>query len=117
MRSLYFFSLLLITAVYVARRCSAQTLPPYITIQNTCSDLQSGIIAAAFNEMVNMAQVAYDRTTEVGDETKSPQDIEAVAFTFNAFFSITEFAGLKDRVGSVLGRRFWTVLSIMLLTS
>ncbi|SRR6266480_1711875 len=85
-----------------------------ITIEpTTCSNINANIITLALNDMVAMAQVAYDRSVGARDGT-SLRDRRVVTFTFNTYFGIRQRDHL-NRLGSVIGRCFW--IAIMQLTS
>jgi hypothetical protein len=86
-----------------------------ITIEpTTCSNINGNIITLALNDMVAMAQVAYDRTVGARDGTTSLRDRGVVGFTFNTYFGLTQ-PGHLNRLGSLIGRCFW--IAIMQLTS
>ena len=72
----------------------------------TCSNINANIIRLALNDMVAMAQVAYDRSVGARDATTPVRDRGIVAFTFNTYFGLTE-PGRSNRLGSIIGRCFW----------
>jgi hypothetical protein len=80
----------------------------------TCSNINANIINLALNDMVAMAQVAYDRSVGARDGTTPLRDRGVVGLTFNTYFGLTQ-PGHSNRLGSVIGRCFW--IAVMQLTS
>jgi hypothetical protein len=101
---LAFSSLFLSTILLLAvRKCNAVNID-----RTTCSNLNSNIVQRAFNEMVAMAQVAYDRTVAARDQTSAAGDMRVVTNTFNTYFGVTNAAaGRSWRLSNVIGRCFW----------
>jgi hypothetical protein len=97
-----FSSLFLLTVLLlIVTRCNGVA---NINFDGTCSNVQRYTITRAFNEMLAMAQVAYDRTV-TASEMKSPAgEMRVVANTFYTYFG--DPADQKDRLSSVIGRRF-----------
>ena len=84
----------------------------------TCSNLNANTIARAYNDMVAMARVAYDRTVAARDQTSSLGDRRVVTNTFDTYFGVTYAGGRQYRLSNIIGRRFSMALfDIIQLTS
>lgn len=107
---LSFSSLFLLTVLLLeVRRVNGVNID-----RTTCSNLNANSITRALNDMVAMAQVAYDRTVAATDLTSTVGDRRVVTNTFDTYFGVTEAEGRQLRVSHVVGRHFWmTVFSNM----
>ena len=84
-------------------------LPPWINIDDvTCSKVQTASLRNAFSQMVDIAEVAYFRTSAGRmRQSVSPRDAAVVGRTFETYFIFSQVVGARDRLTKLIGRRFW----------
>jgi hypothetical protein len=114
-----FLSLGVLLIMAIHKSSAIPPLPTNIFFETTtCNDANEETIAGAFNDMVNMAEVAYDRTVAAMLLSSSPSDRLVVLFTFQTYFSLFTEEGIENRKAVLLRRHFWmAVFGIMRLMS
>jgi hypothetical protein len=95
-----FNSLFLSIVLLLVVRCNG------LTFDRTCSRLNQYGITRAYNDMVAMAQVAYDRTVAASEMRSPPGERRVVTNTFNTYFGVTPADGRQYRLSNIIGRRF-----------
>jgi hypothetical protein len=99
---------------------SETILPPWVVIDDaTCSRVQKSSVQNAFSQMLDIAEVAYDRTTTARRDLGLNANKIVVSRTITSYFAIyTHPQGARTRLTNLIGRCLWmAVFDIMQLTS
>ncbi len=111
------FRLLFLLIVLLLTLLNGVTSYGIIIDHTTCSNTNANIIQLALNDMVAMAQVAYDHTVGARDMITSLTDMTVVIRTFDTYFGLGAPNHLY-RLQILICRYFWIAMfNIIQLTS